>query len=120
MVQHPTTIASTLSRLGIAFCFLICCSAAHGQQQPIDIRGEPLTQAEIAVLPAVCKLIVVEQPNIHLGAGDGPLKEFAPIFEEPQYQLAKGNPHLHHYCWALVSTQRYFRAEGKAKPVLFA
>lgn len=66
-------------------------------------------------MPPVCKLIVVERPMIHLGAGDGPLAEYAYLFEEPRYQLAKGNPHIHHYCWALVSKQRYFSASGKTK-----
>lgn len=103
--------------LKIAGIFSVCFTAmtAHGQQASIDVRGEPLTSAEITVMPPVCKLIVVERPMIHLGAGDGPLAEYAYLFEEPRYQLAKGNPHIHHYCWALVSKQRYFSASGKTK-----
>jgi tetratricopeptide (TPR) repeat protein len=29
--------------------------------------------------------------------------------------MAAHNPHLHHYCWALISKQRYFRANGKTQ-----
>lgn len=81
----------------------------------ISVRGEPLTASEIQVMPPVCKLIVVDIPNAHLGAGSGPLAKYAPLFDEPRYQMAKNNIHFHHYCWALVSKQRYFRERDKNK-----
>lgn len=81
----------------------------------VSVRGETLTPAELQVLPPVCKLIVVDIPNAHLGAGTGPLTQYAPLFNEPRYQMAKNNIHFHHYCWALVSKQRYFRERDKNK-----
>lgn len=81
----------------------------------VAVRGEPLTAAELQVMPPVCKLIVVDTPNAHLGAGTGPLTQYAPLFEEPRYQMAKNNINFHHYCWALVSKQRYFRERDKNK-----
>lgn len=29
--------------------------------------------------------------------------------------MAAHNPHFHHYCWALISKQRYFRAHGQTQ-----
>ena len=81
----------------------------------VSVRGEPLQTSELQVMSPLCKLIVVDIPNAHLGAGTGPLTKYAPLFEEPRYQMAKGNIHIHHYCWALVSKQRYFRERSKAK-----
>lgn len=81
----------------------------------VSVRGEPLTAAELQVMPPVCKLIVVDTPNAHLGAGTGPLAQYAPLFDEPRYLMAKNNIHFHHYCWALVSKQRYFRERDKNK-----
>ena len=81
----------------------------------VSVRGEPLQASEVQVMPPVCKLIVVDIPNAHLGAGNGPLTQYAPLFDEPRYQMAKNNIHFHHYCWALVSKQRYFRERDKNK-----
>lgn len=81
----------------------------------LQIRGELVTQNDIAVLPPVCKLIVVEKPGVHHGGGDRPLQEYAALFQQPGYEMAAHNPHLHHYCWALISKQRYFRANGKTQ-----
>lgn len=81
----------------------------------VSVRGEPLQASELQVMPPVCKLIVVDIPNAHLGAGNGPLTQYAPLFDEPRYQMAKNNIHFHHYCWALVSKQRYFRERDKNK-----
>ena len=89
--------------------------AANTLAETIIVRDEPLQTSEIQTMPPVCKLIVVDQPGIHNGAGSGPLKQFAHLFEEPRYQMAKNNIHLHHYCWALVSKQRYFRERDQNK-----
>lgn len=99
----------------VGFFFSLLPSPSYSQQNTILIRGEPLASSEINTLPPVCKLIVVEQPGIHHGAGDRPLTKYAPLFEQQQYQLAKNNSHIHHYCWALVSKQRYFRARSKVR-----
>lgn len=94
--------------------FLGVCIPAQSFAE-VSVRGQPLTAAELQVMSPMCKLIVVDVPNAHLGAGTGPLAKYAPLFEEPRYQMAKGNIHIHHYCWALVSKQRYFRESSKAK-----
>lgn len=89
--------------------------ATGGLAQAVMVRDETLKSSEIDTMPPVCKLIVVDIPYAHLGAGAGPIKEYEPLFEEPRYQMAKNNIHLHHYCWALVSKQRYFRERDKNK-----
>jgi len=96
------------------FYLLGVCISAQGFAE-VSVRGQALTAAELQVMTPMCKLIVVDVPNAHLGAGTGPLAKYAPLFEEPRYQMAKGNIHIHHYCWALVSKQRYFRERSKAK-----
>lgn len=96
--------------------YLLGLSIATGSlAQGIMVREETLKASEIDTMPPVCKLIVVDIPYAHLGAGAGPIKEYASLFEEPRYQMAKNNIHLHHYCWALVSKQRYFRERDKSK-----
>lgn len=79
----------------------------------LKVRDEPVPSSDIALLPPVCKLILVEHPGAHLGAGNGPLQKYVALFEQPGYEMAAHNPHLHHYCWALISKQRYFRAQGQ-------
>lgn len=96
------------------FYLLGFCISTQGFAE-VSVRGEPLQASELQVMPPVCKLIVVDIPNAHLGAGTGPLTQYAPLFEEPRYQMAKNNIHFHHYCWALVSKQRYFRERDKNK-----
>jgi len=81
----------------------------------LQVRGEQVPQNDISILPPVCKLIVVEKPGAHHGAGNAPLQEHVALFERPGYEMAAHNPHLHHYCWALISKQRYFRANGKTQ-----
>jgi tetratricopeptide (TPR) repeat protein len=75
------------------------------------VRGEPVTPADIAALPPVCRLIM-ENPGIHHAVGQ---TKNAALFERAEYQMAKGNTHVHHYCWALISKQRYFREPNKLK-----
>ena len=96
-------------------CLLGIAIASGSLAEIVSIRGEPLQASEIQTMSPLCKLIVVDQPGVHHGAGNGPLKEHAPLFEEPRYQMAKNNIHIHHYCWALVSKQRYFRERDKNK-----
>lgn len=97
---------------------LICIfslSIWQARASDLSVRGEPLSTSEIQTMPPLCKLIVVDIPGSHHGAGNGPLTQYAPLFEEPRYQMAKNNIHIHHYCWALVSKQRYFRERDKNK-----
>lgn len=110
--KPPLPIIALLRGLA---CSLGLSIAAGSLAEVVSIRGEPLQTSEIQTMPPVCKLIVVDQPGVHNGAGRGPLAQHAPLFEEPRYQLAKNNPHIHHYCWALVSKQRYFRERDKNK-----
>lgn len=76
-----------------------------------EVRGERVTPADIAALPPVCRLIM-ENPGIHHTVGQ---TKNAALFERAEYQMAKGNIHVHHYCWALISKQRYFRESNKLK-----
>lgn len=96
-------------------CLLGIAIASDSLAETIIVRDEPLQSSEIQTMPPVCKLIVVDQPGVHNGAGRGPLTQHAALFEDPRYQMAKNNIHLHHYCWALVSKQRYFRERDKNK-----
>lgn len=98
----------------------LCCAwglfaGGIATAETIIVRDEPLQTSEIQTMPPVCKLIVVDQPGVHNGAGSGPLAQHAALFDEPRYQMAKNNIHLHHYCWALVSKQRYFRERDPNK-----
>lgn len=91
----------------LPFCF--AASPIQAAEDWLRIRGENATGADIVTLPPVCKLIMIERPGIHGPVGQGDHPE---LFERPEYRLAKGNIHLHHYCWALISKQRYFRASS--------
>jgi tetratricopeptide (TPR) repeat protein len=82
----------------------------------IDVRGELTSDADIAALPPVCKLILVQRKNIHMTVGQ---REHPEIFMRPEYNIAQGNPHLHHYCWALVEKLRYFRATNETKKAYY-
>lgn len=76
-----------------------------------SVRGESVSASDMAVLPPLCKLIM-ENEGIHHSVGQ---VKNAAVFEQPQYHMAKGNEHIHHYCWALISKQRYFRERSPAK-----
>ena len=73
----------------------------------LEVRGEQVPLADIAVLPPVCKLILVDNPGAHDSTDN------AALFERPGYEIAAHNRHIHHYCWALISKQKYIRAHGK-------
>lgn len=102
-------------KLATVFSVLFFAGAAlplQAAEETRMIRGEPLLATDILSFPPVCKLIVVDMPGIHHGAGNRPLIEHAPLFERPGYEMGVHNSHLHHYCWALVHKNRYFRARG--------
>jgi hypothetical protein len=102
-------------KLATAFSVLFFAGTAlplQAAEKTLMIRGEPLLATDILTFPPVCKLIVVDMPGSHHGAGNRPLEQYAALFERPGYEMAAHNPHLHHYCWALVSKQKYFRARG--------
>jgi hypothetical protein len=107
-------IAEPIKHLLIVLIYMLttCPAISLAQQKEINVRGGIVTASDIAALPPVCKLITIDKPGIHNGAGDKPLVDHIPILNDPQYVLARNNPHLHHYCWALISKQRYFRAKG--------
>lgn len=104
-------------RLKLAAIFTVLFFAGtalplHAAEETRMIRGEPLLATDILSFPPVCKLIVVDMPGVHQGAGNRPLIEHAPLFERPGYEMGAHNSHLHHYCWSLVHKNRYFRARG--------
>lgn len=70
------------------------------------LQGKPITIDEVKGLPPVCKLVLIEKPGIH-AMKDGLVPD---ILNRPEYQMAKNNPHFHHYCWGLISKNRYFKA----------
>ena len=77
----------------------------------LEVRGEKVTQADISMMPPVCKLIL-ENPGIHHTVGQ---HEHPELFERPEYNMAKNNEHLHHYCWALVFKSHYSNARSKTE-----
>lgn len=97
--------AQKTSRYILITAFMLAYLPAHA----LEIRGEPTSENEIATLPAVCKLILIEQPGIHHVVGQRTHPE---LFDRPEYRMAKGNIHLHHYCWSLIHKLKYFRANG--------
>lgn len=102
-------------KLAATFSVLFFAGTAlplHAAEKTLMIREEPLLATDILSFPPVCKLIVVDMPGVHHGAGNRPLIEHAPLFERPGYEMGAHNSHLHHYCWALVHKNRYFRARG--------
>jgi tetratricopeptide (TPR) repeat protein len=60
------------------------------------------------MLPPVCRLILVEKPSAHQEQTQN-----AALLERPEYRMAKGNIHLHHYCYGLVNRNRYFSSKAK-------
>lgn len=79
------------------------------------VRGEVVPQADILLLPPVCRLIEVDQPNIHFKVLYGVSTEKAYLFDRPEYAMAKNNEHLHHWCYAVVHRMRYFRAKSASE-----
>lgn len=94
----------------VSLCVAISITGyTHAAQT--EVRGEPLTQGEIISLPPVCKLILIDKPLSHLEYVGGE-QQNAALFDRPEYRMAKNAIHLHHWCWATVSRERYFRASS--------
>lgn len=104
-MRHMRHLSATL--VAALFPLLAYGAADKG----IKVRGEQVPPGDIAALPPVCRLLL-ENEGIHHSTGQ---KRNAALFERPEYHMAKGNGHLHHYCWALISKQRYFRESQKTK-----
>lgn len=98
-----------LSATLVAALFPLLAHAAA--DKGITVRGEAVSPADVAALPPVCRLLM-ENPGIHHSTGQ---KRNAELFDRPEYNMAKGNGHLHHYCWALIAKQRYFREPRETK-----
>lgn len=100
-------------RTGCARGFLLAIlfSSLTSNAEELSVRGEPVSKSDIASLNPVCRLIM-ENYGIHHTVGQ---TKNAALFERPEYQMAKGNTHLHHYCWALISKQRYLRSHTQVK-----
>lgn len=113
MIQATTGLTRHI-RQNLFFAFgLLASGILHAA--PLVVREESVSPGDINTLPPVCRLILVEDQYVHLRGGDGPLERDIPLLERAEYRMALGNPHLHHYCWALISKQRYFRAQGAQK-----
>lgn len=97
-----------LSKKILLISGFIWCSGSKA----LEVRGEEASQSDLLVLPPVCKLIVIERPGIHHSVGQ---RAHADLFDRPEYNMAKGNEALHHYCWALVHKQRYLREIDRTK-----
>jgi len=67
-------------------------------------------KTDILMLPPVCQLIM-NTPGVQ---GIVNQRQHTELFERPEYRLAKGNPNIHHYCYALLWKFNYFRARDKA------
>lgn len=76
--------------------------------QAAVVRGETVTAAETAAMPPVCRLIVVEKPNAHID--QYAQRKNAALFDRPEYRMAKNATHVHHWCRAVISRQRYYAA----------
>ncbi len=82
----------------------------------LTIDGVQVSKNEAALMSPVCRLITIERPGIHHGAGARPLQSDLPILlSRPEYYLAVENPNLHHYCWSEVRLLRYFRLKSKSE-----
>lgn len=101
-------IRTNLTR-GLFLAALLASLNANAQE--VSVRGEPVSKSDIAALNPVCRLIM-ENPGINHTIGQ---KRNAELFERPEYNMAKGNGHIHHYCWSLIHKQRYFRERNKGK-----
>lgn len=89
---------------------LFCISESSYALDISDMKD--VSKYDIALMSPACRLIVVEKPGIHHGAGDQPLAEYKPLFEKPEYRIAAANPHYHHYCYSELRQIKYFRARN--------
>jgi tetratricopeptide (TPR) repeat protein len=111
--KRPISENTFLNLAGIVLFTVLTPSIAA--ENSLVIRGEQIPASDAMALPPVCRLIVIDQPGSHNGAGDRALAQYAPLFEQPKYHMAKNNPHLHHYCWALLIRPSYLRARDKTR-----
>lgn len=111
MPLEPKTSLSIAPWLFVALSFAAGVSTPDAHAQNVVVRGEAVSKSDIAALNPVCRLIM-ENPGIHHAQGQ--IKN-AQLFDRAEYNMAKGNGHLHHYCWALIHKQRYFRERNKTK-----
>lgn len=67
-----------------------------------------LTSDDVRVMEPVCVLILSTEND---GGGFWfPRLKNDPIFNRPEYAIARGVSSYHHYCWAEVARYRYYRA----------
>jgi hypothetical protein len=95
-----------LGQTAINFIAFFCLISNVAAQVVMTTNAGPVTMADINRLPPFCKLIMVDQPGVH-SMKDGKNSD---ILNAPQYHIAKNNPHIHHYCWALINKNRYYTA----------
>jgi tetratricopeptide (TPR) repeat protein len=92
----------------LAFFLVVILEAVAAPGQAAVVRGETVTAAETAAMPPVCRLIVVEKPNAHID--QYAQRKNAALFDRPEYRMAKNATHVHHWCRAVISRQRYYAA----------
>lgn len=105
--MKPPSSAPKLAIIPLTAMLLFIAIRAYA----LDVSGKPVPEADIQLLPPVCKLILIEMPGIHQGGGNTSTK-YGYLLDRPEYQMAKNNHHLHHYCWSLINRMRYFRAKS--------
>lgn len=108
LLRHP--IVTALQLISVAAIGL-SCPAAQAQK---DFGS--ITEIDKRTMPLLCRLILIDKPSAHLGSGQ---IENAALFEKPEYRMAKGNIHVHHYCYAFLDKNRYFSSSDPAKKSFF-
>lgn len=73
-------------------------------------KFKEVTETDRLTLPPVCRLLLIEKPGAHLDVGQ---TQNAQLLARPEYRMAQGNVHLHHYCYGLVNRNRYFGSKTK-------
>lgn len=82
-------------------------SPIHAHAAGAVVQGEPVSPTEASRLEPVCRLIIVDQPMVHL---EQKQEQYAQLFDRPEFHLAKNATWVHHRCWAMISKQRHFAA----------
>ena len=100
----------------IGRCVLLAAATLHSFPAYATYAFGKMTEQDKLLLSPVCKLILVEKPSAHQPGGQ---VTNAMLFEKPEYRMAKGNIHLHHYCYGEIHKGRYFSSKTKVDRMRF-